>query len=588
MQEDNVEKIKNRLEIEKVIGEYVKLQKSGPRYKACCPFHNEKTPSFVVSPSLDIWKCFGCGEGGDIFSFVEKIEGVQFYDAMKILASKAGIELSKNITPASSKQRNDLFNICSAIRAYFHHQLKTPQGKIIHDYLNERGISDKSIKDFQIGYAPTSSSEVINFLRQEKYSPDSAIKAGILYRRGSGYVNRFAGRIIFPITSPEGKTVGFGGRKVTEQTAKKMKEVFDENSAKYVNTTNTPIYDKSKVLYGFYKAKNEIRKRDVCIIVEGYTDVILAHSVGCTNVVASSGTALTDLQLRIIGRFTKNIITAFDMDIAGNNATQRGIKNAQKIGFSIKVASMPKDKDPADVIIESKKLWDKAIEEAQSIINFYFSHAFDRYDSFSPEGKKNISKMMAPILASVENSVERSHWVKECAGKLGVLEESVWDEVKKINPEKDDEIEDIIVSQDLSKDLSREENIFYSILSILKKDTLKIQYSYDQIKDIPVDNILLQFLKKCDTISGNRTKKFEIFDLLDEDQKIDFKNILLKEEVIDNKETSLEALQSLIVLYKQAILKKELQELQMRINRDKNNPDILNKVKIATELLNKI
>lgn len=426
-----VEEIKNRLDIVEVIGSYIKLQKAGANFRALCPFHSEKKPSFFVSPSRQIWHCFGgCAEGGDIFKFVMKIEGVEFGDALRILAQKAGVEL-KPMTPELRTERQRLYEICELAARFFERQLEAGSaGKEAKKYLLKRGISADSILIWRLGYSPDAWQGLTDFLVGKGYQKEGVEKAGLAVKNEQGsFYDRFRGRIIFPIFDLNSQVVGFGGRVFKEKDKAEI--------AKYVNTPNTLLYDKSRILYGLDKAKVEIRKADSCILVEGYTDVIMAHQAGNQNVVATSGTALTPYQLKVIKRYSENLILGFDMDIAGDSATKRGIDLAQSLGFNIKVTRLPEGKDAAEIISKNPKDWHQALENPKSILEFYFQSAFSGRDPKTPEGKKEISKILLPVIKRIPNRIERSFWIQKLAGQLQVKEENVEEELKKVKIEQE-------------------------------------------------------------------------------------------------------------------------------------------------------
>ena len=423
-----IDEIKNRLNIVEVIGNYIKLQKTGANFRALCPFHSEKKPSFFVSPARQIWHCFGCSKGGSIFNFVMEIEGVEFGDALRILAQKAGIELKRQ-TPEYSRlksERQKLYEICELATKFFEKQLEESKiGKEAKKYLVGRGISEESIKKWRIGYSPDVWQGLSDFLTSRGYQKEEIEKAGLgLTSEKGSFYDRFRGRIIFPIFDLNSQVIGFGGRI--------FKERDKEEVAKYVNTPNTLLYDKSRVLYGLDKAKVEIRKKDFCILVEGYTDVIMSHRAGNENVVATSGTALTPYQLRILKRYSENLVTAFDMDIAGDSATKRGIDLAQLQGFNIKVIRLSEGKDAAEIILKNEEEWKEALENPKSILDFYFETTLSRFDRKTPEGKKEISKILLPVIKRIPNKIEQSHWIQELAKKLEVKEEDIAEELKKV------------------------------------------------------------------------------------------------------------------------------------------------------------
>jgi DNA primase len=432
-----IDEVKSRLDIVEVISSYIKLSKTGANYRALCPFHSEKKPSFFVSPARQIWHCFGCGKGGDIFGFVKEIEGVEFGDALRILAKRAGVEL-KPMRPELRTERQRLYEICELATRFFEKQLEeSSSGKEAKKYLLSRGISEDSIKKWRLGYSPDTWEGLTEFLVSRGYKREEVIKAGLaIQKEPVGEISsqirqdlrdaydRFRGRIIFPIFDLNSQTVGFGGRVFKEKDKAEI--------AKYVNTPNTLLYDKSRVLYGLDKAKVEIRKGDNCILVEGYTDVIMSHQVGVQNVVATSGTALTPYQLKILKRYSENLILGFDMDVAGDSATKRGIDLAQMQGFNIKVIRLSEGKDAADIISKNPKEWQDSLLNQKSILEFYFESAFSGRDSKTPEGKKAIAKILLPVIKRIPNKIERGYWIQKLAKELGAKEENIEEELKKV------------------------------------------------------------------------------------------------------------------------------------------------------------
>ncbi|MBZ1345351.1 MAG: DNA primase [Candidatus Nealsonbacteria bacterium] len=444
-----IEEIKNRLDIVEVVGSYLKLQKTGANYRALCPFHSEKKPSFFVSPTRQIWHCFGgCGTGGDIFKFVMQIEGVEFGDALRILAQKAGVELKRQTSEYKEWQteRNRLYEVCDLATRFFEKQLEESKtGKEAKKYLLARGIKEESIKKWRLGYAPESWRGLSDFLVSQGYNREEIVKAGLAipkeqtqsdlelqttnYKLQTNFYDRFRDRIIFPIFDLNSKVVGFGGRV--------FKEKDEQETAKYINIPNTLLYDKSQILYGLDRAKIEIRKKDSCILVEGYTDVIMSHQTGIENVAATSGTALTSHQLKILKRYSENLILGFDMDIAGESASKRGINLAQNQGFNIKVIRLPEGKDAAETIVQNQEDWIEAVENPKSIMEFYFESAFSKKDSKTSEGKKEISKTLLPVIKRIPNQIERSFWTQKLAKDLEVKEEDIFQEMKKVRLEEE-------------------------------------------------------------------------------------------------------------------------------------------------------
>ena len=310
--DNNIEKIKERVDIVDLISSYLKLQKAGVNYKAKCPFHNEKTPSFSVSPERQVWHCFGCGKGGDQFTFVQEIEGADFPEALRILARRAGVEL-EHFDRSLQNEKTRLLEICELASTFFEKQLwHSNAGAKVLAYLKDRGVEESSVREFQLGYAPDSWDSLSAFLKSRGYGEQEIFNAGLSVKKETGgYYDRFRSRITFPVLDINGQTVGFTGRDFDSG----KKEDREIKLAKYVNTPQTLIYDKSRVIYGLDKAKTEIRKKDKCVVVEGNMDVILSRQAGAENVVASSGTALTEQHLKTIKRYTNNLALCFPMQM---------------------------------------------------------------------------------------------------------------------------------------------------------------------------------------------------------------------------------------------------------------------------------
>ena len=435
MSDGVVDQIKQKLDILEVLGEYIKLTKAGRNHKARCPFHAERSASFMVSPERQIWHCFGCGLGGDIFGFVMKIEGVEFGDALRLLARRAGVTLKKQ-DPQVQSQKKRLYDVCELAAKFFETQLaKTAAGKKAHEYLVGRGMKPETIKDWRLGWAHEEWRALYDFLKTRGYKDEEILLAGLAIEKdpstrsarsgnNKDYYDRFRSRIIFPIFDSQGQVIAFGGR-IFGAAAKK------EDMAKYLNSPQTPLYDKSNVLYGLNKAKNDIRVKDLCVIVEGYMDLIMSHQAGIANAVASSGTALTESHLGIIGRYTKNLAMAFDSDEAGGMATRRSIDLALRRDFNVKVILM-KEKDPADIVKKDPAEWLKLIENAQSIMDFYFAYAFAGHDAKSTEGKREIRKILLTAIKSIASKTEQGEWINELARRLRADERDLLADMQKI------------------------------------------------------------------------------------------------------------------------------------------------------------
>lgn len=423
MPDTSIDEIKNRLDIVEIIQEYVRLKKSGANYKALCPFHNEKTPSFMVSQEKQIWHCFGCSEGGDIFGFIQKIEGVEFPEALRILAEKAGVELKRQ-DPVIQNQKTRLMDICELSADYYHQVLlESVQANKAREYLKSRGIDSEAIDQFKLGYSSDSWDALYAFSKKKGFSEEEIFLAGLTVKKekGVGYYDRFRNRLMFPIKDVHGNTIGFGGR-VLEK---------DVTSAKYINSPQTLIYNKSYILFGLDQAKSAIRKSKEVIVVEGYTDCITAHLADIKNVVASSGTALTEGQIRLLKRFTPNITMAFDRDAAGAQAAKRGIEVALSQEMNVKVLELPSGKDPDECIRENKAGFIDSVKNAKSYLEYYFTDTFKKLDVSKVADKKEAAQILLPVIAQVANPIEQTHWLKELAKKIEVSEEILREKIKK-------------------------------------------------------------------------------------------------------------------------------------------------------------
>ena len=520
-----IEQIKSRLNIVDVVGEYIKLEKAGINYRALCPFHNEKTPSFFVSPSRQMWHCFGgCNEGGDIFKFVMKIEGIEFIDALKLLAKKAGVQLktSSKKYEEIKTQREKLLDICKKATIFFSTQLnKSKTGLEAKDYLMKRGLKEETIKEWKIGYAPSTWDSLCNYLIGLGYERKDIIDAGLASEK---FFDRFRSRIIFPICDFNGQPVGFTGR------------VFNsDDEAKYLNTPNTLLYDKSQALYGLDKAKVEIRKNDSCVLVEGNVDCIMSHQSGIKNCLAVSGTALTPAHLGIIKRFSNNLILSFDMDLAGNNATKKGIDMALKNGFNVKVISMKSEKDPADIILSSgEDEWKKIIKEAKPINQFYFDLSFKDRDVRSVEDKKKIVSELLPIFKKIDNTIEQTYWIQKLAEKLSIREDDIRQEMKKVNlPKQEVEV------QKEKTGKSRKELLEEAILSMVLIEPSMVE-----------------------TLTEEQKKLFTFLEKENNDSYIIMKSELLKEEDIDINEEWRKCVYEIEKIYKEEKRKKIMADIK--------------------------
>ena len=422
------EDIKARLDIVEYIRAYVRLEKAGMNFKAACPFHNEKTPSFFVSPSRQIWHCFGgCGEGGDIFTFAMKIDGLDFPEALRLLAARAGVEITRE-DPRIRSERNRLYDVAEAAANLFERSLLTTDAA--KEYLRSRGLTEETVRGFRVGWAPESWDWLLRALAAKGFRGEEAEKAGLALRSGDGsgrLHDRFRSRIIFPITDANARVIGFGGRILQPPTTNHKPPT---NEAKYINTPQTALYDKSRALYGFDKAKQAIREKNRVVVTEGYMDCIMSHQAGVAETIAVSGTALTVSQLTAVRRLCDTVICSFDADAAGDSATRRSLALAARHDFARRIAVIPSGKDPADTVRDNPEAWRRAVEDAKPVVAFYFDKSFAAEDPKTAEGKKKIAHALLPFVAELSDEIEKAHWVGELARRLGILEEAIWKQLR--------------------------------------------------------------------------------------------------------------------------------------------------------------
>ncbi len=411
---DPKDEIKGRVDIAELVGEYVPLKPAGPsRFRGLCPFHTEKTPSFHVSADKQIWHCFGCNEGGDCFAFLMKIEGMDFPEALLHLGKKVGVEVARyDKTETNEKRRLTEINELAA-KYYRKVLLESPLAQAAREYLAKRGISETLAETFGLGFAPDAWDSLTLFLGKRGFRPLEIEKAGLVLRRrdGTGIYDRFRSRIMVPLCDQHGNVVGFTGR---------VMPGAPDDSAKYMNSPETPIYHKGRMLYGLHLAKQAIKREGKVIIVEGNLDVIASHKAAVEHVVGSSGTALTEDQLALLKRFTSTIVFSFDADAAGFKAAQRGIALARQNGFDVRVAVLPADagKDPDDAVQKDPELWRAAAAKTEPIMQYVIDRAVAGRDLTNVDDKRAVAALVMPELGQIKDVIEREHWLQTVSDLL--------------------------------------------------------------------------------------------------------------------------------------------------------------------------
>ncbi|TAK89060.1 DNA primase [Patescibacteria group bacterium] len=405
----DVEQIKERLDVAEVVGSYIQLKPAGRNLKAPCPFHNEKSASFMVSPEKGIWHCFGCSEGGDIFKFVMKYEGIEFRQALEKLARQAGVSLKPRSSEdaKAKKQQEDLLRVMELATQYYHASLAKNRGALEYA-VKQRKLTKPTIKDFEIGYAPDDWNALTNFLEKKGISQAQLKQAGLAGQKAgkSTVYDLFRARLMFPICDDQGRTVGFTGRVLAP-----------EQEPKYLNSPQTPLYDKSRVIFGLHLAKPAIREQDEVVIVEGNMDVVSSHQAGVRQVVAMSGTAMTADQLKTLSRLTRNIKLCFDADAAGLKATERAIELSQKLPINLSVVELPSGSDPDD-LAQRPAEWKQVIARSKPAMDYLLDRLADEYDLSTAQGKRQYSDHLVTSIRRLADPVEQDHYVKRLADKL--------------------------------------------------------------------------------------------------------------------------------------------------------------------------
>lgn len=580
-----VQKIKERLSIEEVVSSYLKLERAGANLKAKCPFHNEKTPSFFVSPSRGSYYCFGCGASGDIFSFVEEFEGLDFKGTLKLLADRAGVSLSEYNSQQSretASEKDKLHRIVSEAASFFEANLaKNPK---VSEYLKSRGLTSETIKNFRIGFALPDWRTLYDFLVAKGFSESDMEKAGLVKKNEGRVYDRFRSRIMFPISDSGGRIIAFSGRIFGP-------EGEDEKTAKYINSPETPIFDKSSVLYGIDRAKESIRKNNFSILVEGQMDLVLSHQAGFRNTVASSGTALSEetvskenivSNLGLVRRLSQNIVLAFDADSAGERAAGRAGRIALSLGMDVKVAHLPLGVDPAELIAKNgPEAWREAIRKSRHLIEFLLSRVLERHGGDARKAGREIKEKILPFVAAIESEIEQSHFLKLLSDQSGIPEEALVGDMKKVATSFEKEQKEFANVLESENKLFRKDHIRKKLLGIVlwqktrsepEVDVEEILRALGEIYQVPAEQLLVDLRGE----TGDLIFEAEVFYQAGADISKD------TEELLDNlrAEHWKEDLEQKMILLRRAesdkdaklsvALLKECQELGAKIQNIKN------------------
>lgn len=585
---DSIQDIKDRVDIVNLVSQYLQLKKAGRNYKACCPFHSEKSASFVVSPEKQIFHCFGCHKGGDIFTFLEEIEGVDFTEALKLLADKAGVKLEKT-SKIGNKKSKDLkqkyFEAHELALKFFEDKLhNTDAGKKVLEYLIKRGLNEDTIKEFRLGFGPDSYDSLHAYLLKKKVSKDVLIGSGLVSTKNVGdsdIYDKYRARLIFPIFDYLGRVCGFAARALKKDQA-----------PKYLNSPENPVYNKSKVLYGLSHAKKYIKEKDSVVLVEGYFDMILPYQEGLQNVVATSGTALTPEHVRVLKRLTSNVISYFDADDAGFQATKRAYGLLQGQEMFMKMVSPEDDlKDPADYVKSHGAAINTLIDDAKDFINVYIERLLNLYDKASAQGRRKILQDILPLYKGMLPG-NRDYYVRALAKALNASERTIYDEIDHFqlppdHPARNEEQED----QVLERKIGLEELICGLLLdnpSMFGKvgEALKIEDFESEMKEV--------YKALLDQYNASRDELVD-WDLSGEflsslSKKIAFLSLYVEEKYQEISGQALEVeLEQLIIKMKKQRKAKHLNNIQVQITEAEEAKDkekLLELLALQQEILN--
>jgi DNA primase len=508
---DEVSQIREKIDLVSFISEYIPLKKMGRNFKAICPFHNEKTPSFVVSPERQIWHCFGgCNKGGDVYSFLMEYENLEFVEALRILAKRTGVPLRESSFQAGVSSKKEIIYKLNKIALEFYHYVLTKHkvGKKALSYLtSERKLDPKLIEPFMLGFSPKDGTSLVSYLiNKKKYKKEDLIEAGLAFYSGSKVMDFFRNRIMFPLFDHRGNVVGFSGRAIEEPYS----------GGKYINTRETAVYHKGNMFFGLNTAKEEIKKQDKAIIVEGELDVISCFSIGVKNVIAVKGTALTDDQVALISRFTNNICLCFDKDDAGYEAAKRSLISLEKKGMNVTTCVFENAKDADEAIKNDQISFKKSIKKDVSIYDYIFSKTFSSFEKDKISGKRKISEELLPVFTKISNEIVKEHYLRKLSLDLDVSLEALSKEAEKI--EKKDVVKENVFVDKKEKKNRVEVLEDYLIALIIQNDNPKplLEKSLLILRDYKfktdayrkILNCLADFLKINNKFNSKEFSKF--------------------------------------------------------------------------------
>ncbi|HWT55685.1 MAG TPA: DNA primase [Candidatus Microsaccharimonas sp.] len=508
---DAVDEVKARLNIEDVIGEYVQLKRAGRNWKGLSPFGNEKTPSFVVSPEKQIWHDFSSGRGGSVFNFVMEMEGVDFKGALELLARKAGVDLEQYRTASQGSRgpnKERLYQINEAAAHFY--QVQFSKNKVALEYVfKKRQFTKETALEWRLGYSPNTGDALIKFLASKGFTPAEMKQAGVTAQRYSNPSDMFRGRLMIPLQDPQGRVIGFTARLLED----------NPNAPKYINTPQTVLYDKSRHVYGLHLAKEAIRKKKYVVITEGNLDVIASHQVGVREVVATAGTAMTEPNLKALGRFTGDVRLAYDADKAGMNATERAIPIASRVKVSLQIITIPTGKDPDELIKQDASLWEKVIQEPQYALDWLMERYQTQLDLTSAQGKRQYSDVLLPVVRALTDPVEQDHYLVAIAKAIGVSREALDNKLQQggideQRPLKRPKVAPKPIDRKLVEDLKAQDQ-FLAIMLLQPKTRDYLELIEPGMLFQEPAMVLLDFLKRHEDFSGDPAVAKELREVAD-------------------------------------------------------------------------
>lgn len=540
IEESVIQEIKDRSDIVEVVGDFVSLKKSGSNYKALSPFTDEKTPSFFVSPSKQIFKCFSTGKGGDSIEFLREVESMTYVEAIKFLGEKYGVEVNESEQDYNvNNEKESLIIILNKSKDFYKDNLNSDEGKSIAlSYLEHRKVSEDMIEKFEIGYSLDKWDSLLKYLTKNQFDEDQILKAGLILENNDKKYDRFRNRLIFPIHNISGKVIAFGARIISEQ----------KNQPKYVNSPETPLYIKSNVLYGLYQSKNNIRKLDNCILVEGYTDVISLFQIGIENIVSSSGTSLTINQIKLISRYTKNITILFDGDKAGLDASLRGMDLILENDMNVKIVSFPEGEDPDSYskAVGRDKFLDYIDSNATNLITFKVDLLNSTYKD-DPVKKSEMIFDIVKSISKIPNSIKRSVFIKEASNSLDITEQALITEMNKLLINSENKLSHPKTYINLDKKESPKKDEISSAINFYERECVRMLVNYGtsdfEVLGLDRKSFIDYFLNEIEDIefeNKNYLKIIEVFKnefknnrVIDINHFLDGKYKDIKEDVID-------------------------------------------------------